>query len=58
MTATYLATRGPGAASVSRLYAVSSTGTSLYVFDKDQGVGLSVLQLTTKVERLAAPSQV
>jgi hypothetical protein len=44
--------------SVSLLYGVSSAGTSLYIFDKDQGTGLTVLSLTTKLERLAAPSQV
>ena len=46
------------AGSVAILQGVSSTGTSLYIVDKDQGVGLTALTLSMRVERLAAPSQV
>jgi hypothetical protein len=46
------------AGTVAILQGVSATGTSLYIVDKDQGVGLTALPLTMKVERLAAPSQV
>ncbi len=44
--------------SVTVLQGVSGTGTSLYVVDKDQGVGLTALTMSMKVERLAVPSQV
>ncbi len=46
------------AGSVAVLQGVSSTGTSLYYVDKDQGVWLTALTLSMRVERLAAPSQV
>ena len=62
MTCYHLVPLGSYAGTTSLLHAVSSAGgsatSSVFIIDKEQGLGLQVATASAKLERLAVPNQV